>query len=209
MWFGSGLILQYIQIWVYDAFGINLPIPTSSIIYLLLQKFHPPPSPSHLLSICGYPDCTVDCKMCFSAAEGSCHGCADVVSAPTLLHGVPFTVPSAHQLLCTSRLPLVVMVQCPSWGELLACCTRQPVRCKKKNVCSFRCDVSCWGGLKKINMLWIESITNWKSSGDLNTSTDSSLSHSQSSYSAKQITHHLWCFKSLLPQLLFRNISGW
>lgn len=93
MWFGSGLILQHIQIWVYDAFGINLPIPTSSIICLLLQKILLPP-PSHLLNICGYLDCTVDCKMCFSTAEGSCHGCADVVSAPTLLHGVPLIVPS-------------------------------------------------------------------------------------------------------------------
>lgn len=88
--------------------------------------------PSHLLSICGYPKCTVDCKMCFSTAEGSCHGCADVVSAPTLLHGVRLIVPPSHQLLCTSRLPLVVLVQCPFRGELLACCTRQLVRCKKK-----------------------------------------------------------------------------
>lgn len=35
--------------------------------------------------------------------------------------------------------------------------------------------------------VWTESITNWKSSGDLNTSTDFNVSHSQSCYSVKQI----------------------
>lgn len=128
--------------------GINLPIPTSSIIYLPLQKSNPILSVSVVLQAALMSGCLRDVCVCFLCSVVVCvwGGWLHVVAVQTLslpLRGVSVVALSSRHYRLVS---------------LLACCARQPFCLPDENIVgSWRSDASCWSE-KKINVPGIESL---------------------------------------------------